>query len=128
MIRFSSLARPVALIALGMCCGLSPAVAEPSVKDVLKTYADIAQAGYADSLATARTMRLAITQFLERPTEQNLIAARAAWVAARIPYMQTEAYRFGNSIVDDWEGKVNAWPLDEGLIDYVASSYGTDSP
>ena len=111
-----------------MCCGLSPAAAEPSVKDVLKTYADIAQAGYADSLATAKTMRLAINQFLARPTEQNLIAARAAWVAARIPYMQTEAYRFGNSIVDDWEGKVNAWPLDEGLIDYVAASYGTDSP
>ena len=79
MIRFSSLARPVALIALGMCCGLSPAVAEPSVKGVLKTYADIAQAGYADSLATAKTMRLAIDQLLSRPTEQNLIAARAAW-------------------------------------------------
>jgi putative iron-regulated protein len=30
-------------------------------------------------------------------------------------------------IVDDWEGKVNAWPLDEGLIDYVASDYGTGS-
>jgi putative iron-regulated protein len=42
--------------------------------------------------------------------------------------MQTEAYRFGNAIVDDWEGKVNAWPLDEGLIDYVTSSYGTESP
>jgi putative iron-regulated protein len=42
--------------------------------------------------------------------------------------MQTEAYRFGNKIVDDWEGKVNAWPLDEGLIDYVAGSYGSDSP
>ena len=26
--------------------------------------------------------------------------------------------------VDDWEGKVNAWPLDEGLIDYTAASYG----
>ena len=128
MIRFSSLARPVALIALGVCCGLSPAAAEPSVKDVLKTYADIAQAGYADLLATAKTMRLAIDQFLSRPTEHNLIAARAAWVAARIPYMQTEAYRFGNSIVDDWEGKVNAWPLDEGLIDYVPHSYGTNSP
>ena len=71
MIWFSSLARPVALIALGMCCGLSPAAAEPSVKDVLKTYADIAQAGYADLLATAKTMRLAIDQFLSRPTEQN---------------------------------------------------------
>jgi putative iron-regulated protein len=42
--------------------------------------------------------------------------------------MQTEAYRFGNAIVDDWEGKVNAWPLDEGLIDYVAESYGNESP
>ncbi|MYA88949.1 MAG: peptidase, partial [Boseongicola sp. SB0662_bin_57] len=35
-----------------------------------------------------------------------------------------EVYRFGNAIVDDWEGKVNAWPLDEGLIDYVDASYG----
>lgn len=36
-------------------------------------------------------------------------------------------YRFGNAIVDDWEGKVNAWPLDEGLIDYVDASYGGPS-
>ena len=44
-----------------------------------------------------------------------------------MPYQQTEAFRFGNPIVDDWEGRVNAWPLDEGLIDYVDASYGTDS-
>jgi putative iron-regulated protein len=37
--------------------------------------------------------------------------------------MQTEVFRFGNKIVDDWEGKVNAWPLDEGLIDYVSRAY-----
>ena len=42
--------------------------------------------------------------------------------------MQTEVYRFGNKIVDDWEGKVNAWPLDEGLIDYVADAYGALNP
>jgi putative iron-regulated protein len=41
--------------------------------------------------------------------------------------MQTEAFRFGNAIVDDWEGRVNSWPLDEGLIDYVSASYGTES-
>jgi putative iron-regulated protein len=56
-----------------------------------------------------------------------LDAARSAWLAARVPYQQTEVYRFGNAIVDDWEGKVNAWPLDEGLIDYVEASYGTES-
>jgi len=27
-------------------------------------------------------------------------------------------------MVDDWEGRVNAWPLDEGLIDYVDATYG----
>ncbi len=47
-----------------------------------------------------------------------------AWLAARPAYQQSEVFRFGNAIVDDWEGKVNAWPLDEGLIDYVDASYG----
>jgi putative iron-regulated protein len=118
---------PAAAMAFGFFC-FSPALAADGTKDVLKTYADIAQAGYEDSLETAKTMQLAINEFLYEPTEPNLRAARAAWIAARIPYMQTEAYRFGNAIVDDWEGKVNAWPLDEGLIDYVAEVYGAESP
>ncbi|HLC09254.1 MAG TPA: imelysin family protein [Methyloceanibacter sp.] len=118
----------IAISAASLAFVSSPVAAEPSAKDVLKTYADIAEAGYADAAATAKTMKLAIDAFLAKPTNDNLIAARAAWIAARQPYMQTEAYRFGNSIVDDWEGKVNAWPLDEGLIDYVAGAYGSDSP
>lgn len=126
MFRQSTIA-PFAALAIGVFCA-APVMAEPAPKDVLKIYADIAEAGYADSLDTARTLRLSVDAFLAKPTEGNLRAARAAWIAARIPYMQTEAYRFGNAIVDDWEGKVNAWPLDEGLIDYVASSYGTESP
>jgi len=43
-----------------------------------------------------------------------------------VPYQQTEVFRFGNAIVDDWEGRVNAWPLDEGLIDYVAPDTATN--
>jgi len=128
--RFS-LAGPLAAATLcvGLAAGLetSPANADPTAKDVLKVYADIAQADYADALDTANTLKLAIDAFLAKPTEDNLRAARAAWIAARIPYMQTEAFRFGNAIVDDWEGRVNSWPLDEGLIDYVASSYGTEA-
>ena len=61
------------------------------------------------------------------PSKEALQNARNSWVAARAPYQQTEVYRFGNAIVDDWEGKVNAWPLDEGLIDYVDASYGGES-
>jgi len=94
---------------------------------VLKTYGDIAQAAYADSLETAKTLKAAVETLIAEPTEENLTAAREAWVEARNPYQQTEVYRFGNAIVDDWEGKVNAWPLDEGLIDYVDASYGAES-
>ena len=106
-----------------------PAQAEQraSAEAVLNTYADIARAGYEDSLTTARALDAAIDGLLSAPGEATLDAARAAWIAARAPYQQTEAYRFGNAIVDDWEGRVNAWPLDEGLIDYVDASYGADS-
>jgi len=42
-------------VGLAVGLGISPPSAEPSAKDVLKTYADIAQAGYTDSLDTANT-------------------------------------------------------------------------
>ncbi|MET0688859.1 MAG: imelysin family protein [Methyloceanibacter sp.] len=130
MIRLRANALPCALLAASLCLGAAPAFSEraAAVKAVLENYADIAQAGYEDARDIAGTLKLAVEALLDKPTEANLLAARAAWIAARIPYMQTEAYRFGNPIVDDWEGKVNAWPLDEGLIDYVAEAYGTESP
>lgn len=90
---------------------------------VVDTYANIASAAFSDSLATAQNLQTAIDALIASPSEETLQAARAAWLNARDPYMQTEVFRFGNPIVDDWEGKVNAWPLDEGLIDYVAPGY-----
>ena len=92
--------------------------------EVVTTYANIAEAGYADSLATAKVLQAAVDALIASPSAETLEAAKAAWLAARAPYQQTEAFRFGNAIVDDWEGRVNAWPLDEGLIDYVDPSYG----
>lgn len=99
-----------------------PAIAaEPD--PVLQTYAAIAVAGYEDSLSTARALQSAIDALIAAPSEATLAAARDAWRSARPPYQQTEAFRFVNPVVDDWEGRVNAWPLDEGLIDYVDPGY-----
>ncbi len=92
--------------------------------EVVATYADIAEAGYADSLVTAQRLQAAVDALIAEPSAEALQAAKDAWLAARVPYQQTEVFRFGNAIVDDWEGKVNAWPLDEGLIDYVDAVYG----
>ncbi len=94
--------------------------------EVVKTYADIAEATYGDSLTTAKALQVAVDALIAAPSADSLKAARGAWIAARVPYQQSEAYRFGNAVVDDWEGRVNAWPLDEGLIDYVAGDYGNE--
>lgn len=123
--------RIVAVTAVAAAVGASAfarAEEAPDIAAVAKTYADIAEAGYADSLAEAKKLKVAVDALITEPTDANLKAARKAWIAARVPYMQTEAFRFGNKIVDDWEGKVNAWPLDEGLIDYVSAEYGNESP
>ena len=110
------------MLALSTAMALTlPAMARAAdPADVVRTYADIAAAGYADSLTTAKALQAAVDALIAAPSEETLKAARDAWLASRAPYQQTEVFRFGNAIVDDWEGKVNAWPLDEGLIDYVA--------
>ena len=95
--------------------------------DVLSHYAAMAHAVYEDSLITAQALAQAVDRLIAAPSQDTLFEARAAWLASRVPYQQSEVYRFGNAVVDDWEGKVNAWPLDEGLIDYVDVSYGDSS-
>ena len=111
--------------ALGLC--LATPVLAVEKADVLTNYADIAAATYEDALITAQRLQRAVNAQVAEPSAENLQAAKAAWLAARVPYQQSEVFRFGNAIVDDWEGKVNAWPLDEGLMDYVDTSYGGPS-
>jgi len=93
-------------------------------QEVVKTYATVAHATFEDSLITAQALNEQVAALLKDPSETNLNNAKTAWKQARVPYQQSEVFRFGNANVDDWEGQLNAWPLDEGLIDYVdADSY-----
>ncbi len=130
----TTMPRAARLIAAGLFAAGTLALAVPAraaegvdPAAVLKTYADIAEADYFDALTMAKDLQEKVDALAAQPSEAGLLAARQAWLASRPPYMQTEAYRFGNAIVDQWETKVNSWPLDEGLIDYVDASYGTDS-
>ncbi|MCA0344698.1 MAG: peptidase [Proteobacteria bacterium] len=109
----------------GLAIGSAHAAADPAA--IVKHYAEIAHAKFSDSLDAAKALDAAVDALIAKPSDETLKAAREAWLKSRVPYQQTEAYRFGNPLVDDWEGKVNAWPLDEGLIDYVDASYGTES-
>ena len=98
------------------------------------SYANMAHAAYKDSLETAKKLQTAVNTFVATPTQANLDAAKAAYKEARQPYSQTEIFRFDEGFVtandkraiksiDSWEGQINAWPLDEALIDYVSDDY-----
>lgn len=118
----------LALVAsVALLVNVIQANAEPAFKVISDNYANIAHAGYEDSLRMAEELLVAVEGFLQKPSKTSQDMAKEAWTMARVPYQQTEAFRFGNKLVDDWEGKVNAWPLDEGLIDYVSQGYGTKS-
>ena len=110
------------LVFAGSILAAGPVQATVTEQGVVKTYGDIAYAVFSDSLATAENLQTKLNALISKPSQAALTEARSAWKLARVPYQQSEVFRFGNGIVDDWEGQLNAWPLDEGLIDYVASS------
>jgi putative iron-regulated protein len=96
---------------------------EERALDARDTYAAIVLRSYEDSLTLAHALNDAIVSLVDEPSQAHLDAARAAWLAAREPYLQTEVYRFYGGPIDDEEdgpeGLINAWPLDEAYIDYV---------
>ncbi|ROR99949.1 imelysin [Sinobacterium caligoides] len=114
--------RPISAAVIALTASLS-ANAAVTKADVLENYTHIAHAVFEDSLLTAQALQVKIDALVKNPSEKTLNDAKIAWKQARVPYQQSEVYRFGNANVDDWEGQLNAWPLDEGMIDYTSKDY-----
>lgn len=91
-------------------------------RSVVAHYARIVHATYRDSLQEARALQRALQAFVAESSPESLEKAKAAWNAARVPYLQTEAFRFYAGPIDDAEGpepEMNGWPIDESHIDAV---------
>ncbi len=110
--------------ATGLPAPDAPGAAAAQKSDVVAHYARGVHALYAQSLASAQSMDRSIDAFLAHPTPATLEAAKRAWLHARDDYGATEAFRFYGGPIDHEEdgpeGLINAWPLDEAYIDYVA--------
>jgi putative iron-regulated protein len=114
--------RQVATLLMLALCVFAKAQAAAEPQAFLVNYANIVHATYADSLQAAQAMQRSIAALIANPSAGTLESARKAWLAAREPYGQTEAFRFYGGPIDDRmdiEGRLNAWPLDEAYIDYV---------
>ncbi len=97
-------------------------------QEAVATYSRIAYATYSDALAQAESLQKAVNALLAKPDAKTLAAAKAAWLAARTPYSQTEVFRFYEGPIDfedhaagksGPEALLNSWPLNEAYIDYV---------
>jgi len=103
---------------------------EVEKSEVIQNYANIVYTSYNDSYEGAVLLQTAVDAFIANPSEANFNTTKKAWLAAREPYGQTEAYRECNGPIDaggeSWsienEGRLNAWPLEEALIDYVLAA------
>jgi putative iron-regulated protein len=124
---------PIIMLALVLfTAALSPArAADPKAKvipdavarQVVAHYTQTVRESYADAVAAAHALRVAVDSFARAPGEDSLRAAREAWKKARDAYSPTEAFRFYGGPIDHPqtgpEALINAWPIDEAYLDYV---------
>ena len=117
------------------CAQNEMAVNKMENKTLLGTYSDIAAKNYSDTLSDAVALKFRVGVFASNPTQENLDMAKEAWLQSRESYGQTEIFRLSNGPIDaedGWvaqkygalEGQLNAWPLDENMIDYTVDADG----
>ncbi|MCB0963977.1 MAG: hypothetical protein KDA98_11865 [Acidimicrobiales bacterium] len=99
-------------------------LSEDQALEAATTYADLVHTAYTDVTASASELQADLEAFVADPTDETLEAAKEQWLAARDLYGPTEAFRFYDGPIDDPddgpEGQINAWPMDEAYVDYVA--------
>ena len=102
---------------------------------LIGTYTSIATANYADTVKDAENLETAINNFAKKPTQENLNNAKKEWLHARESYGTSEIFRLSGGPIDaedGWveeaygslESQMNAWPLDENMIDYTIDANG----
>lgn len=123
-----------AVIALSGC-NANNATPKNIEANMMTAYVNIAHANYNDTFNDAKSLQMAIATFVKNPNEMTMENAKAAWLISRESYGQTEIFRLANGPIDaedGWvakkygalEGQLNAWPLDENMIDYTINAKG----
>ena len=95
-----------------------------------KSYANLVSNYYNEVAIKTKALHESINIFLESPNDTNLSNAKNKWIEARKVYGITEAFRFYGGPIDGVnkygeegpEALINAWPLNEAYIDYVAGN------
>jgi putative iron-regulated protein len=126
----------LAFLGLATTIITTTAMASQTNKAILHTYADLATSSYNQALSNAQGLQATLQAFANAPTKNTMEAAKQAWLQSRETYGVTEIFRLSAGPIDaedGWvadaygalEGQINAWPLDENMIDYTTAADGT---
>ena len=101
---------------------------EVKKKEFVENYVNIVLSSYEDTLNKLYDLQLSIDTFVANPTDASFKEAKNKWIISRELYGQTESFRYYDGPIDGSEGEpegyINAWPMDEALIDYVTEGSG----
>jgi putative iron-regulated protein len=109
----------VCAVPVAACSSSSAPSAPDPVPPVIKQYALNLDASYADDVTQAKALKTAVDAFLAGPSASGLTACQQAWIAAHRSYGECEYSRFYGGPIDQTQGGINEWPIDESFIDYT---------
>ena len=108
----------------GLLAAQAASPVDERMRAVVQRHAEHCHAVHRDAAVAAAALQQAVRALVAAPSEATLQAARAKWIAARVPYAQLEALRGHGGPIDAVEPLLNAWPVDEAYIDAVVGRPG----
>jgi putative iron-regulated protein len=106
----------ISLLLLLVSCGDDAANVEAPV---VRQYAINLHQNYADVVVKVQALQSAVDAFVASPSQAGMDAARQAWLDAHGIYGECEVSRFYAGPIDELQGGMNEWPIDENFIDYT---------
>ncbi len=111
----------VCVALIGACGQASPAKPDPAAQ-VVRQYAVNLDANYKDALTQIGALKSAVDAFVGTPSADGLAACQQAWLSAHQWFGQSEYSRFYGGPIDQAQGGMNEWPIDEAFIDYTVGN------
>jgi putative iron-regulated protein len=88
----------------------------------VRQYAINLDANYQDAVAQIAALKTSVDAFVAAPTADGIVACQQAWLIAHQSFGHSEYSRFYGGPIDQAQGGMNEWPIDENFIDYTVGN------
>src|ERR1700690_566366 len=115
-------ARAGVFVVLRGACGQSSSAKPDPAADVARQYAVNLDANYKDAVTQIAALKSAVDAFVASPSADGIAACQQAWLTAHQWFGHSEYSRFYGGPIDQAQGGMNEWPIDENFMDSTAGN------